>query len=145
MKNTIEDFILKTLFDKVLNEERYDSSEEFCEQASYMARHKSRMHEGESPYILFIQLGLRINNLKLLLQVCEHLKQKDFTLQHGVQVSETYYEDCFKYRIDKIKKLMFKIRPFVLDYVGAWDTDRKQKDIDNTEYGTYFKNWYKTN
>ncbi len=137
----------RILFGAIHQEERYPSKEEDLEKAERVARWKHELTEGaDSSYVLYIRLAMNVVYMDNLILLCQELKGRySETNKHLPAISDhNDYIQWFKNRIERQKKAMVKLRPYVLKYTQNWNTERKQHDIDNPEFGKYFKNWYLT-
>lgn len=139
---TLNDFKNKILFRAIHEEERSSKFHDVLKDAESLIRLKRENSTGDSSYVLFQRLILKIEYTTQLIQLCADLKAQGFPLQWSVQVSENYYEDVFSNRIERGKKAMRNLRSYILKYTENWTEERKQADIDHAESGKYFKKLY---
>jgi hypothetical protein len=146
----LEVFKNKILFSAIHDElysERDHTFTEVCESASFLVRHKFVPSGSDGCYILYLKLAGAVIRKEMLIALCKDLKQtigpESWKSLHGVwnEGDETYYEDRFSDQIETAKKLMTKLKPFVIDYTKTWTFERKQMDLDKPE-GRFFKSWY---
>jgi hypothetical protein len=146
----LEAFKYQILFAEIHEELYSDRDHRFrklCDDAGFLTRHKYEPSDSDGCYILYLKLAGAVIRKEMLIALCKELKRKigpeSWKSLHGVwnEGDETYYEDRFAGQIETAKKLMTKLKPFVIDYTKTWTSERKQMDLDKPE-GRFFKSWY---
>jgi hypothetical protein len=149
MKDLAE-FKNRILFNEIHDEfysDRDARFSEICDDASFLVRHNFEKSDSDGCYILYCKLAGAVIRKEMLIALCKDLKQtlgpEGWKSLHGVwnDGDETYYEDQFSIQIESAKKLMLKLRPFVIDYTKSWTAERKQMDLNKPE-GRFMKGWY---
>ncbi len=133
------------LFREINNEERFSSIYKHQQAAEKIVRWKEDRIEGadHSP-IIFAQLAKSIIYLENIILLCAEFKKRGVwdSLQGCVHLEDNYYEDNFKSKIADAKKIMKKLRPYILEYTKNWSVERKLRDLYDEEIGKYYRHWY---
>lgn len=153
-KQELEDFKNRILFDQIHMTERSEKFSQLCQDIDFHIRHGKRIYGSiqnslndeklDSPYMCFLKLASGVIQREKLIALCQDLKGRtDWKSLHYMwnDGDENYYQDHFQREIDLAKKLMKKLRPFVLEYTKSWTGQRKQMDLDRPE-GRFLKGWY---
>lgn len=140
----VQKIIDQILMKEIHHEERYPSKWKYYEKAETLILVKHEPYEGDCSYILYRNLASSIEYMEGLILVIMDLKKRGTwdSVQSGVKLEDYYYEEYFARIIDRYKRIMNKLRPYIKEYTKNWSFERKMSDVKNEQIGKYFKNWF---
>lgn len=143
MNKELEEFKNRILFKEIHHCERYSPFDEILKESESSLnwlKHKSQLESTDfhECYDKFIQIGLKVNYVNSLILLCNDLQRRGVKLQMLVATEDDYYQEQFRFMIDKAKKTMKKLRPYVVKYIEDMDDEWKQNQIEKVP-GRWFR------
>lgn len=151
MKKDIEDFKNDILFNEIHQTERSSYINENIEIAERFIRTNKEGIYNKKTWMTVFEMPMIINVFEIisggilkhekLLILIDELEEKEYQNNWVVSFKPDYYRTFFKVRIAESKKILKKLRPYILEETKHFSEERKRKDLES-ELGRFFKGWY---
>jgi len=144
-KENFEAFKTELLSNEIRNCYAEDYYSELLEKSEFIYKYTKREPDNaDCSYLLFRKICLRIHHFKCLIALCAELKQKGVAYTGCVELVDDYYENHYKSQIERGKKCLRLLRPFVLEYVKDWSVERRLSDLNNDALSPHLSGWFVT-